>query len=425
MALSFTYNGETFTILRAWTKQRTPVPTFDGLDVLSFDVSYVCEGIFLKTTAADRKTDIDTLKAKLGEHGKDFKITSNAVDIIELLAADAHGDGPFPELTIPGSGEPLKLGQNTPFTFTIRGRIDPEGAGTILAQSEQKTRSFDKKGMETRTIRGQIKVAVGSSAEGEIATITPALPAGFENERSDFVIDDDDLVMDYTFIDRQTNESNPTNAKEASWTVALTTNNGMETWVLAGRLEFETGKAIAESEVDTLIDQYIPDDASITTRSVTAGPRENTLNFTITAVRAYAEGNHLEFRQTYTLRAINQRAVFKAVGKQGDDVRQDTVNPDLFVIQTGSAKGHTAFPAFPDFEFDVDDVIENEQTFGEIVFDQEGQIAEANISWRYRGQVINEISDAKDANISTQFLSQSDAEDAHPASGQQAPTDVV
>lgn len=417
------YNGVTFSQIRSWTVAQADVRTFDGLDLLAIEVTCTVVGQYTgNADATARKADIDQLIQKLGERGKDLQIKQDGGTVIfELLASAVHPDGPFATFEIPGSPDPWKSGFNVPFTLTVKARIDPQGTGPILARSESYNTVTDKKGFTRRTIRGQVSVKLGSGGVAAQQTaITPSVPTGYEREVADFTRDNNDLVAEYMFVDVEQADSNPTTAVEARWSVSLSIQNGQENWAISGSLVYAKGKKPREGDIDLLVKKYFPSDASIVTRAPALNPRDNTLTFTVTAVRGYGKGRLMQFQETIAVQVVRSRRVFKSLSKSAPDVRQEPVRPDVTVVQSGSATAQGAIPSFPALFKSAQDLDDYNDALGEITHTPDGKLATAQITWNRRFTLLNALAAGQIGTFASLAASPASIASQHPMANQRA-----
>ena len=418
--LTVTYNGVTITNPRGWTYAQAPVMTFDGMQVMAYDVTYTVEGYFAgNTSATDRKADFDTLRAALNEPAKDFAIVHNGVTIHAVTAAQAHSEGPWPQVEIPGGTSGFKAGYQVPFTFTVKARIDPVLAGdpTIQARAERTDYQQDDQERLTRTLKGQLKVKVGASALAQLATVTPAIPSGYERRSVDYGADPVDLVLDYTFVDAQPTDdgANPTGAGPTSqWGVSCVYVNGSEQWVLSGRLLYKKTQKFTLSDIDALVSKLLPSDVTKMQRDYKYEPRTHTLEFTVTALRSPQKDQIVEYSDTLSLSVSRTAEDFKSLDKNAKDEREDYARPTVTLVQQGRAKKIGGYPNFPGLLVDDVSILDYDEQYGEIVRDEDGGVGTAEISWRYRAVLLNEVEAGELGELDKLAPKPSEIQDADP-----------
>ena len=241
MSLSAEYQGVTLTPLLGWSVVETPVATFDGKKAMETVRTYVVRTYFQNATAAEKKADFDTIEAALQKAGGTLKITQDGVLVAELKPADTYAGQPHASVAVPDqAADRLKAGFNVPLTLTVTGTVDAPSGTTIIASAQETSVATDKKFIQTRTVKGQVRVQHGASASGQLSTVDPGTPAGFERESSVVTTDDQDLRMDYTLVDRQraTSGQKQTTAAEERYATRLSVQDGRETWTLTGRLSY-------------------------------------------------------------------------------------------------------------------------------------------------------------------------------------------
>lgn len=395
MSLIATYNGVTISPLLAWSKATSVVPTFDGKRIMVYSVTYTIRGFFNNLNAGDRKTDFDSLISKFNENGATLQIVQDTVVIEELKPADVVGDEPHAMFAVPDHlSDRLKMGFNVPFVLTITGTRDAQGAGPVLAHSFVVTTSDDKEAITTRTQRGQFKVAIGGGgASAQLAGLLPAIPSGFERERLETTVDDEDLVIEYTVVDKEkpTGGQNNTTADDLTFTTGLTIEDGTETWTLAGELRYGPTKTPNKGDVKTLRAQEFPSGVRVIQENVEVNPRENTLRFTVVGERGYGQQGTLEYENVVTTQSRRTIRDFKAISPQGQDVRQELARPEHVIVQSGRRVSTGGYGSFPIKVGVAADEIERVEEQGDIFYDLAGRGARFPIRWSYTFRPLNRV----------------------------------
>lgn len=426
-ALELTYGSLNLVDLREWAENRTNIVTFDSKKVAEIEVTLTIRGqLGGNTTAAERAADLAAIISDAEAEGQTFTLEQDGTTLVSLDPSSNVNEGPHVSVVIPGQ-DMFKFGYNVPIVFTVRARIDPQGAGPILARSEEIDKITDDKGFLTKTIRGELKVARGNSAEGQLSTVRPTRPAGFD-QREAFTLDANDLKMTYQFIQTERQDDPPGSAGAGSaWSVQASANSeGTETWVLSGRLVYPNKKNPTESDVDALIAKHFPSNVDVVNRSVTREFNERALSFAITGTRPFGKGGIYLFQRTVRVRVARSRRYFLAVDAGGKDERQDFARPAVEVVDTGTAIGAGGYPAFPAFISQTSDTDENIEDVGRITFDpRDGTIVAGQITWSRRARILNKIDAGKIANFKDVQGDPKKIAAKHPVSGQTSSAKVA
>ncbi len=428
-AIEITYGSLNLVDVRLWSETRAHIRTFDSKKVTEIEVMMTVTGQLAgNASAADRATDLAAIISDAEAEGQAFTLEQDGVTLVTLDPASNVNEGPHVSHVIP-SQDMFKVGYNVPVVLSVRARIDPQGAGPILARSEEIDKQTNDKGFLVKTIRGELKVARGNSAEGQLTTVRPAVPSGFD-QREAYTLDANDLKMTYAFTQTEREDDPPGSAGAgSSWSVQAAANSeGMETWVLSGRLVYPQRKVPTESDVDALIAKHFPSNVDVVNRSVTREFNERALSFAITGSRPFGKGGIYMFQQTVRVRVARSRRYFLAVDSGGKDERQDFARPAVEVTQAGTAIGAGGYPAFPTIssilqESDVDEPV---QEVGRLTFDpRDGTIVAGRINWSYRGRILNKIDAGKIATFKDVLGDPKDIAAKHPVSGQTAAAKVA
>lgn len=419
-AIEATYGSLNLVDLREWSERRSPVRTFDGKEILEYEVTLSFVGQFDgNTSAGDRATDLAALITDLEAQNAAFTVEQDGTTLVTLDPATNCNQGPHVTYEIPTQSDPYKFGYNVPVRVTVTGRVDPQGAGVILARSEEIDRQTNDKGFLTITTRGELKVARGNSAVGQLATVRPSVPSGFD-QRESYSTDANDLIMRYQFTQTEREDDPPGSAGAGStWSVSATMDpQGREVWVLSGRLVYVDRNKPTESDVDALADKLFPSGVEIQTRSVTLGLHDSSLAFNVSGIRAWAKDKFLLFQQTIRVRVARSRRYFLSTSRDGKDVRQDYARPVVEVVQTGRAIGQGGYPAFPSFILPDSDVDEPIEEVGEIEVDPTtGKVLSGAITWTHRGRILNQVDAGKIANFADVLKDPKDMLGDHPQIG--------
>jgi hypothetical protein len=394
IAVEATYGSLNLIEVRSWEMERNEIRSFDEKQILEYEVVLTFLAQFDgNTSAANRATDLAALIADLEAQNAAFVLEQDATPIVTLDPAVNTNQGPHVRYHIPDQSDPYKFGYNVPVQVTVTARVDPQGAGPILARSEEIDKAVDDKGFLTVVTRGELKVARGSSAEGQLATVRPATPVGFD-QRESYSLDANDLIMRYTFTQTEREEDPPGNAGAGStWNLAATADSmGREMWVLSGRLVYVGRNKPSEGDVDTLVAKHFPAGVQVQNRSVTNGLHDNSLSFQITGTRAWGKNKFFMFQQTIRVRIARSRRYFLSVDASGEDERQDFARPAVEVTQSGRAIGQGGYPAFPAFLLPEADVDEPVTDIGDLEVDPTtGTVLSGAITWSYRGRILNKV----------------------------------
>lgn len=426
MSFTATYNGETFSQVRNWSLNTVDERTFDGKKVKKQRLTYAFSAYYGGlANASSRNTKLATLRTKLEEPEKRFQLTMDSTDILDLDPASNVIEGPFVTYSVPDR-DALKWGYNVPVEVSVEVVVDVQGSGTILARSEEVTTEIDDEGYETRTTRGEIKVANGNSALAQLSTVTPAARSGFDR-RSNYRTDANDLEMEYEFTDVESREANNPAGPGSQWQVqANVTDDGQELWVVSGVLKFAKGIAANEGAVDTLVAQLMPGGALIVNRNMTLIPNENSIRFTVSAKRAWGKNGVYMFIQSVRLRQAKTRRYYQATDSSGDDVRQDFARPVVEVTQSGSAIGHGGYPAFPTQLFDGEDLDEPAEDMGRLgVEPTTGVVAWGAISWQYRYRLLNQTEAGETKKFEDLAKKPAELQNAYPTTGEKSTAKVA
>jgi hypothetical protein len=395
MSLTASYNTVSLDPLLTWSEEVTAV-TQEGRVLSGYRHVFKLTGYLSASTVAARATNIASLLSKLREAGKTLAIVQDSTTIRSLAATDCRGDGPIPSFEVPGEDK-LKLGFLTPFTLTIQAQTDATGgAGGVTSDTYDDTYAWDKQLRRTITRRGNLTTDSSTSASGKFASKDPvaSLPSGtsWELDRKEYNVDDDDQTLDYSYVYVEQHLANPTTAKDVSWTLAAAIENGMERWTGSGTLKFERGTAIDRTQIKTVLKSAgLPTDAKIEREDITEDKRENTLTFTVTAMRGYGSNATVEYEQSVETVTVPGIADFKAIDQGGKDVRQVITRPEVTVTQSGRHVQQNAYPGFPTRILQDPDLVEVRETYEPVRFDTAGNRMLYPIRWTYVYRPLNQV----------------------------------
>lgn len=398
MSLTASYNTVSLDPLLTWSEEVTAV-TQEGRVLSGYRHVFKLTGYLSASTVAVRATNITTLLSKLREAGQTLAIVQDGTTIRSLAATDCRGDGPIPSFEVPGEDK-LKLGFLTPFTLTIEARTDATGggAGGITSDTYTDTYAWDKQLRRTITRRGHVTTNSSTSASGKFDAKDPksSLPSGstWELDRKERDVDDDDQEMDYTYVYVEQHADNPTSAKDATWTLGVMIENGIERWTGAGALRFERGTKINRQDVKAVLKAAgMPTDAKVEREDISEDQREGTLTFTVVAVKGYGSSNTVEFEHSCETVTVPGIADFKAIDQGGKDVRQIVTRPEVTATLSGRHVRQGAFAEFPKFDeiLKEEDLVEVRQVYEPVRFDTAGQRMLHPIRWTYVYRPLNQV----------------------------------
>lgn len=405
MSLVATYNGASFTLdpLLTWSEDVSKIMASEGRAVRGYRHIMRMGGVLFAANASGKASDITDLFDKLRESAQDLLITQDGTNVKSVLASAVQGTGPWSDYSIPGTDDPLKVGFDTPFEFRLEFITDPPTAtGGVVADTFTDTFSFDKQLRRTFTRRGNLSTQSGTSAEGKFEATDPEdtgdLPTGttWELERKEFVVDDDDQNLDYTWVYEEQHLENPTTAKDIDISISSTVREGMELWTATGRLAWEIGTPIEIGDVQTILDavnDWPGTDGHVLAESINTDERNNALTFNVQLELPYGEGGTLEYEervQTVTEQAVKD---WHAQSQDGQDKRQVLHNPVVTVIHTWRVRKRGSIPS------PIDPIIDPQNTDGSIIkkdfsnprvtLDTKGNIASGELSGVYTIRPLN------------------------------------
>lgn len=403
MSVVATYNGVTLDPLETWNENVTKKFAQNGKAVVGYTHVLSLRGTLDASNATGKATSIDDIFANLRESGQDLTITQGGTTILEVLAADVQGTGPWSDYALPGTEAPTKVGFNVPVILRLEFVTDPPtSSGGTVADTYNDTVAFDKQLCRTYTRRGSLSTESGTSAIGKFEGTDPqsALPSGqnWELESKEYNVDDDDQNLSYTWVYREYSFANPTTAKDITVSVSSTVREGLEVWSASGRLGYECGTTPNLADVQTILDNVRdwPGSAGkVIQEDIDTDDRENTISFAIALEKPYGSGGILEYEES--VQTVTEQATkdFHAQSQQGRDKRQVLHNPVVTITHTWRIRqqGKIPDPINPVVDPQNADgsIIKKEFTNPRVSYDTKGAIAHGELSGVYTIVPLNNI----------------------------------
>ncbi len=401
MSLQVTYNTVTIDPVQSWSEKVEAVMASTGKAVTGYRHTFSIRGFFDNSggAAAGKKTDIDTVVAKMRESGQDLTITQDGTDIRSFDAADVQGTGPWSTFEIPGTDEEMKIGFNVPFVLTITGVTDPPTAtaGTT-ADTYTDTYAYDKQLRRTFTRSGSLSTSSGTSALGKFDGTDPesslsSSDIGWELDRKESRVDEDDQNLSYTWVYVEAHEKLQTSYKDVEYNISSSSSAGTESWSASGVMRYEIGKEPDPKDVSTLLknNSAWPDDAAIVSEDIATDKRNNSLSFTLNAEVAYGQGKTLAYEENVETTSVRNVRDFHSLGAKGKDIRQELTRPDVTIVQSGTWVKIGSYPTEPKVleGFTADQVTDKRFTKSHIRRDVKGKKHAYSLSWVYTIRPLN------------------------------------
>ncbi len=273
-----TYNEFVFPFTRLQVTQ-SPVMAEDKITQLGTEYNITVTGTIAANTQTAFTTQINTMRAKLSQPGKDFWATndsgdgSGAHDYYKFLAGVQADWGPFPG--------PLQLsdfagGLACRYSWTLRafqhdcytGTCSFSGnGGDILAFMRKFDYRVDTNGFTTRTVSGKlivsaVAVRANRNADQYRFFVRPVLPVNFQPIDQSFSLSEDGTELSFNFVDAEQMYTLPDPITEgnASFMVKVAASGGLINYALSGYFAAPAtvDKSLIVTRILDLAEKYFP-----------------------------------------------------------------------------------------------------------------------------------------------------------------------
>lgn len=240
-ATQFTYNGISFDYILTKSCSWTPQFTDDGVDYLYDEVHIKIQAVLnLSLSPAEGNGSIpdalNKIKGCLSSARGNLRFTDGQGTLVQTEGVDAKY-GP-----IPGSLDIFQISNSTTYLITYDITTwqykccNEEGFGTdtpiYLAHRWTESVSLDEEFYSTVTRTGKMwfpgdKAFDGTYADGLRGLVVPSMKDGFHRTKQEYKVDSDNLILNYTIVDKEVYKCAPPPAARFEGKYSITTTNGV------------------------------------------------------------------------------------------------------------------------------------------------------------------------------------------------------